>query len=106
MTEWKIPVDQVVDVKVLVVLAKGIDQGLGNVEPTKVEDELEDRKYGDEHVVGGLGVPWDLPVVIIHIMKLLLVKLNYEKQSVDKTLLPDQVDSMLRTPGNLTIKQQ
>ena len=38
--QWKIPVDQVVDVKVLVVLAKGIDQGLGNVEPAKVEDEL------------------------------------------------------------------
>ena len=36
----KVPVDQVVDVKVLVVLAKGIDQGLGNVEPAKVEDEL------------------------------------------------------------------
>ena len=51
------PVDEVVDVKVLIVLAKGVDQGLGDVEPTKVEDELEDRKHGDEHVVGWLGVP-------------------------------------------------
>ena len=53
----KEPVDEVVDVKVLIVLAKGVDQGLGHVEPTKVEDELQDRKQGDEHVVGWLGVP-------------------------------------------------
>ena len=53
----KLPVDQVVDVKVLVVLAKGVDQGLCNVEPAKVEDELEDAKQGDEHVVGRLVVP-------------------------------------------------
>ena len=51
------PVDQVVDVKVLVVFAKGVDQGLGDVEPAKVEDELEDAKEGDEHVVGCLVVP-------------------------------------------------
>ena len=50
----KVPVDQVVDVKVLVVLAEGVDQGLCNVEPAKVEDELEDAKQGDEHVVGCL----------------------------------------------------
>ena len=53
----KEPVDEVVDVKVLIVLAKGVDQGLGNVEPTKVEDELEDGEQGDEHVVGCLSVP-------------------------------------------------
>ena len=53
----KEPVDQVVHVKVLIVLAKGVDQGLGDVEPTEVEDELEDGKEGDEHVVGGLSVP-------------------------------------------------
>ena len=51
------PVDQVVDIKVLVVLAKGVDQGLGHVEPAKVEDELEDAKEGDEHVMGCLVVP-------------------------------------------------
>ena len=53
----KEPVDEVVDVKVLIVLAKGVDQGLGHVEPTEVEDELENRKEGDEHVVGCLSVP-------------------------------------------------
>ena len=53
----KVPVDQIVDVKVLIVLAKGVDQGLCHVEPAKVEDELEDPKDGDEHVVGCLVVP-------------------------------------------------
>ena len=56
----KVPVDQVVDVKVLVVLAEGVDQGLCNVEPAKVEDELEDAKQGDEHVVGCLLVVPDI----------------------------------------------
>ena len=53
----KVPVDHVVDVKVLVVLAEGVDQGLCNVEPAKVEDELEDGKEGDVQVVGCLVVP-------------------------------------------------
>ena len=57
MDKLKVPVDQIVDIKVLVVLAKRVDQGLCNVEPAKVEDELEDAKQGDEHVVGCLVVP-------------------------------------------------
>ena len=46
MIGGQVPVDQVVDVKVLVVLAEGVNQGLRNVEPAKVEEEFEDEKDG------------------------------------------------------------
>ena len=36
-------VKQVIDVKVLVVIAKRVDQNLGDVQPAKVEEELEQR---------------------------------------------------------------
>ena len=39
----KVSVKQVVDVKVLVVIAKRVDQHLGDVQPAKVEEELEQR---------------------------------------------------------------
>ena len=39
----KVSVKQVIDVKVLVVIAKRVDQNLGDVQPAKVEEELEQR---------------------------------------------------------------
>ena len=39
----EVSVKQVIDVKVLVVIAKRVDQHLGDVQPAKVEEELEQR---------------------------------------------------------------
>lgn len=35
-----IPVNEPVDFKVIIILAKGVDQTLGNLEPTHVEEKL------------------------------------------------------------------
>ena len=40
----EVSVKQVIDVKVLVVIAKRVDQNLGDVQPAKVEEELEQRR--------------------------------------------------------------
>ena len=57
MDKLKVPVDQIVDIEVLVVLAKRVDQGLCNVEPAKVEDELEDEEKGNVDVKVSVVVP-------------------------------------------------
>ena len=44
IAELNIPVDDVVDVKVIIIVAKWVDQGLSHMKPTPVEDKLEDRK--------------------------------------------------------------
>ena len=44
VADLKVPVQKVVHVKVFVVIAKRIDQDLGDVKPTKVEEELEEGK--------------------------------------------------------------
>ena len=41
----EVPVDQVVGVEVLVILAKRVDQHLGHVQPAEVEHELEEGEY-------------------------------------------------------------
>ena len=104
MIGGQVPVDQVVDVKVLVVLAEGVNQGLRNVEPAKVEDELEDAKQGDEHVVGCLlVVPGGNHVDIFSF----LFKVTLSSAKVLKSAsLPNQVDGMLRSPSHLQIKRE
>ena len=50
VADLHVPVDDVVHVEVLVVLAEGVDEHLGDVEPAVVEDELADAEEGDVHV--------------------------------------------------------
>ena len=45
-------VKQVIDVKVLVVVAKRVDQNLGDVQPAKVEEELEQRGKWNRKIEG------------------------------------------------------
>ena len=41
ITHLDVPVDQVVDLEVFVVVAEGVEQGLRNLDPTHVTDELD-----------------------------------------------------------------
>ena len=43
-------VNEVVELKVVVVLAEGVDQCLGDLQPPNVEDELKAQKYGDVQI--------------------------------------------------------
>ena len=49
-----VAVDEVVDLKVLVVIAKRVEQGLCNLDPAAVADELQDGEDGDVEVRGVL----------------------------------------------------
>ncbi len=51
--DLEVPVDEVVDLEVLVVVAEGIEQRLRHLDPPLVADELED---GEEGHVDGRGV--------------------------------------------------
>ena len=46
-----IPVDDVVDVEVFVVVSKRVDQGCSHMEPSTVEDELEDGEEWDDKIL-------------------------------------------------------
>jgi hypothetical protein len=43
----EIPIDEVVDLEVLVIVTPGVEQRLCNLDPTKVTDELDDGVVGD-----------------------------------------------------------
>ena len=49
--DLNVPVDDVVDVEVLVVVAKGVDQSCSHMHPSTVEDELEDGEEGDDKIL-------------------------------------------------------
>lgn len=51
-----VPVDEPVDLKVVVVLPKRVDQGLGHLEPAHVEEELQHGEDGDVEINVVLGV--------------------------------------------------
>ena len=50
VADLKVAVQEVVHVKVFVVIAKRVDQNLGHVEPTKVEEKLEKGEERDGNV--------------------------------------------------------
>lgn len=47
-----VSIDQVVELKVIVILAKRVDQSFGNFEPSDVKSELKDKKDGHVQVQG------------------------------------------------------
>ena len=47
----KLPVNNVVSLKVVIVLSKRINQWLSNFHPAKIEEKLEDGEDGDVHVM-------------------------------------------------------
>ena len=61
--DLQVAVDEVVDLKVLVVVAERVEQGLRHLDPAAVADELQDGEDGDIEVRGVLverGVCGDL----------------------------------------------
>lgn len=48
MTNLKISIDEVVDLKVLIVIAPRVEQGFSNLDPSKVSNELDDGEDGNE----------------------------------------------------------
>ena len=48
--DLEVPVDEVVDLEVLVVIAKGVEEGLGNLDPSHVGDELYNREKWNKHI--------------------------------------------------------
>ena len=81
VADLHVPVDDVVHVEVLVVLAEGVDEHLGDVEPAVVEDELADAEEGDVHVTDRVVVantvhrvlraPGDFSETLILVLKVL-----------------------------------
>ena len=45
----KVPVDQVIDLEIFVIVAPWIEQRLGHLDPTQVGDELDVGEDGDVH---------------------------------------------------------
>ena len=54
VTHLHVPFDQVVQVVVIIVLSKRVEQGFSNVQPAHINDELEDGKEGHDHVGDGV----------------------------------------------------
>ena len=46
--DLKVPVDQVVDLEILVVVTPGVEKRLGHLDPAQVSDELQDWEPGQE----------------------------------------------------------
>ena len=44
--DLKVPVDQVVDLEILVVVTPGVEERLGHLDPAQVSDELQDWEPG------------------------------------------------------------
>ena len=53
LPDLKVSVDDVVDVKVIVIVTKWIDENLSNSQPAKVENKLEHSKEGEGKVDDG-----------------------------------------------------
>lgn len=50
------PLKDTLQFEVVVVLAERVNERLGNLEPTHIEEELQQREDGDEEVNGSVGV--------------------------------------------------
>ena len=46
----KVPINEIVDLEVLIVIAPGIEKCLSHLDPAKVTNELDDGEDWDEHL--------------------------------------------------------